>query len=183
MKSLLTLLFASIFTISLVACEGSKKETSSTEEAEVTAEEVSEEIEQEGDISKEEAQKVLVSYMKVKDALVQGDVEQASSAASEIAAVLKTKGISTAEAIYAAAQNIANEKDIAAQRKFFNGLSEHTYNLVKSTKANESTVYRQFCPMAFNNEGAYWLSMEEQVNNPYFGDKMLHCGKVEETIE
>ncbi|UII27346.1 DUF3347 domain-containing protein [Fulvivirga maritima] len=183
MKSLLTLLLASVFTVSLVACGGGKQEATSTEEPEVTAEELSEEMEQEGDVSKEEAQKVLAAYMQVKDALVQTNAEQASAAASEIAAVLKAKGISTAEAIYAAAQNIANEKDIEAQRKFFNGLSEDIYNLVKSTKANESTVYRQFCPMAFNNEGAYWLSMEEQVNNPYFGDKMLHCGKVEETIE
>jgi hypothetical protein len=36
--------------------------------------------------------------------------------------------------------------------------------------------------MAFNNEGAYWLSAEKEVNNPYFGDKMLHCGSVKEEL-
>lgn len=36
--------------------------------------------------------------------------------------------------------------------------------------------------MAFNNEGADLFSDSEQVRNPYFGDKMLSCGKVVETF-
>lgn len=37
--------------------------------------------------------------------------------------------------------------------------------------------------MVFNNKGGYWLSTEEEILNPYYGDKMLHCGKVTETIK
>ena len=37
--------------------------------------------------------------------------------------------------------------------------------------------------MAFNNEGAYWLSDAEQIRNPYFGDKMLTCGVGERKTE
>jgi Cu(I)/Ag(I) efflux system membrane fusion protein len=37
--------------------------------------------------------------------------------------------------------------------------------------------------MAFNNEGAYWLSDSEQIRNPYFGDKMLTCGVVKEKLQ
>jgi hypothetical protein len=36
--------------------------------------------------------------------------------------------------------------------------------------------------MAKNNEGAFWLSASDQIRNPYFGDKMLKCGSVEEEI-
>jgi Cu(I)/Ag(I) efflux system membrane fusion protein len=36
--------------------------------------------------------------------------------------------------------------------------------------------------MAFNDKGAYWLSDKEAIRNPYFGDKMLTCGSVEETL-
>ncbi|UCD36922.1 MAG: efflux RND transporter periplasmic adaptor subunit [Fidelibacterota bacterium] len=39
-------------------------------------------------------------------------------------------------------------------------------------------VYQLFCPMAFNNAGAYWLQKVKQVDNPYFGAKMLRCGEV-----
>jgi hypothetical protein len=37
--------------------------------------------------------------------------------------------------------------------------------------------------MAFNNTGAYWLSSDKQVQNPYFGDKMMRCGRVDNAIE
>ncbi len=39
-------------------------------------------------------------------------------------------------------------------------------------------VYRIHCPMAFDNKGADWLSPDDKVLNPYFGDKMLRCGEV-----
>jgi len=43
-------------------------------------------------------------------------------------------------------------------------------------------VYKQYCPMAFDGKGAFWLSSSEEIRNPYYGDKMLKCGRVEETI-
>ena len=55
------------------------------------------------------------------------------------------------------------------------------YAFVKAENP-EVTLYKQYCPMAFNDQGAYWLSKEEEVFNPYFGDLMLHCGYVQETI-
>ncbi len=42
----------------------------------------------------------------------------------------------------------------------------------------EAPVYRIHCPMAFNDKGADWLSPDDKVLNPYFGDKMLRCGEV-----
>jgi Cu(I)/Ag(I) efflux system membrane fusion protein len=44
-------------------------------------------------------------------------------------------------------------------------------------------VYSQFCPMADNDKGGYWLSKEEQVLNPYYGDAMLTCGSVKQVID
>jgi Cu(I)/Ag(I) efflux system membrane fusion protein len=36
--------------------------------------------------------------------------------------------------------------------------------------------------MANGNQGAVWISTEEGVKNPYFGDTMLTCGSIIETI-
>lgn len=36
---------------------------------------------------------------------------------------------------------------------------------------------RMFCPMAFDNRGASWLQLDDQVRNPYFGRKMYRCGE------
>jgi len=49
--------------------------------------------------------------------------------------------------------------------------------------SNNEKVYNLFCHMADSNKGAYWLSKEQKVANPYFGDAMLTCGEVKQTIE
>jgi len=37
--------------------------------------------------------------------------------------------------------------------------------------------------MADDNKGGYWLSTEKKIKNPYFGSKMIKCGKVKEIIK
>jgi hypothetical protein len=37
--------------------------------------------------------------------------------------------------------------------------------------------------MAFNNKGAYWISSSKDILNPYFGDKMLKCGRVDSEVK
>ena len=39
-------------------------------------------------------------------------------------------------------------------------------------------IYQLHCPMAFDGAGADWFSEVSEVRNPYYGDKMLTCGKV-----
>jgi len=36
--------------------------------------------------------------------------------------------------------------------------------------------------MAFGNQGASWLSAEPNVLNPFYGDEMLTCGVVRDTL-
>ena len=36
--------------------------------------------------------------------------------------------------------------------------------------------------MAFDYEGATWISRESNVLNPYFGDEMLTCGVVRKAL-
>ena len=45
------------------------------------------------------------------------------------------------------------------------------------------TIYYQFCPMARNGAGAYWLSAVKEIKNPYYGEAMLTCGENKEVIE
>ena len=134
-------------------------------------------------ISKEQAQKVLSAYLEVKEALVQTNGETASSAAEKLVTALGDSKDELAGKIRFDAQHIAETKDAGHQRDHFNTLSDNIYAMVKATGANDSKLYRQYCPMAMDNEGAYWLSAEKEVNNPYFGNKMLHCGSVKETLK
>lgn len=47
----------------------------------------------------------------------------------------------------------------------------------------EAELYVEYCPMAFDNKGAVWVSSTKEVRNPYFGEKMLNCGEVKEIIK
>lgn len=39
-------------------------------------------------------------------------------------------------------------------------------------------LFKFYCPMAFEYEGAFWLQANEQIANPYFGAEMLRCGTI-----
>ena len=49
--------------------------------------------------------------------------------------------------------------------------------------ADPDTHYVTFCPMAFDNRGAYWLQNEKGIANPWFGHIMPKCGKVTDQID
>ena len=61
-------------------------------------------------------------------------------------------------------------------------LSEQMIVLARRFGPPGKAVYQVRCPMAFNNRGATWLQLDENVRNPYFGDSMLQCGSVVATF-
>lgn len=71
----------------------------------------------------------------------------------------------------------------ADARELFAKLSRQVIMLQKHYgHEGDATRYLAFCPMAFGNAGAYWLQRREQINNPYFGSKMLKCGEIREKL-
>ncbi|MBD0776376.1 efflux RND transporter periplasmic adaptor subunit [Maribacter sp. ANRC-HE7] len=90
--------------------------------------------------------------------------------------------MSLANEIRTSATLILNSTDISEQRNHFKHLSSHLINALQLFGVNEQ-VYVEFCPMADTNKGAYWLSKNKEVVNPYFGDAMLTCGEVKQIIE
>lgn len=51
--------------------------------------------------------------------------------------------------------HISSKNEIAHQREHFKTLSNKLYSMVKNSGANQQTLYWQYCPMAFDNQGAY----------------------------
>ena len=136
---------------------------------------------------------VVNAYIGLKDALVATNNEQAVLNATTLVKALSavnTADLNTAtnntwgkisNELINAAKLIQTSNDISAQRDQFVTLSTNMYLLVKEAKT-EVPVYYQFCPMANKGKGANWLSLENKVKNPYYGSKMLSCGKVVETL-
>ena len=85
--------------------------------------------------------------------------------------------------IAAEATALQGETNIEGKRKSFQVISDNIYDLVRTVRFDKQVLYHQFCPMAFNDQGAYWLSPNSDVKNPYFGKKMLTCGEVKDSID
>ena len=73
---------------------------------------------------------------------------------------------------------------IEMKRSHFSIISDELTKAVETFGIKTSSpVYLEFCPMAFDNKGAYWLSETKEIKNPYFGDKMMTCGEVKKEIK
>lgn len=133
--------------------------------------------------------KALPSYLKMKDALVASDASQVSAfakATSEKLKAISTDDLGTMEKQHLTKSIemldvIANNDNLENQRAHFVILNENIVPIAMSIE-NSTNYYIQKCPMANNNKGAVWLSMEEEIRNPYYGDAMLTCGSVIDSL-
>ena len=136
------------------------------------------------------AEAILTDYFKLKDALVADDNTKAKELGASLATTLGKLDISEytdtqqsdlkdiVEDAVEHAEHIS-ESDIAHQREHFKVLSKDVTDMVAIT-GTENTLYQQFCPMY--DGGSAWLSTSKDVKNPYYGSKMLTCGKVQKEI-
>ncbi len=139
---------------------------------------------------------MIAAYYTLKDALVATNGLMADEAASKLmsAAELFHSGMGPVpqkaelqqqltvvmektEAIMATKAEAIEEK-----RKQFSDVSDAVFKVATLANLRNAGVYRQYCPMAFNDKGAYWLSAETDIKNPYFGKKMMECGEVRDSL-
>lgn len=120
-------------------------------------------------------------YNHLIAALVKGDMADAKVAAAAIE--LGAKEVTDGSTLAALAGKIATAADIEVQRTVLSDLSNDLIAKVKKSGVNSGEVYVEYCPMALNDKGASWLSNQKDIKNPYFGDAMLTCGEVKETIK
>ena len=138
---------------------------------------------------------VFNNYLDIKDALVKDDSKKVADDAKKLLNKLNlidmkllrdnnahNHWMKLEKELKSSTKSIVEASDIKKQRNHFKYLSSHLGSAIQLFGVNEK-VYNQFCPMADNNKGAYWLSKEEKVSNPYFGDVMLTCGEVKQVIE
>ena len=120
------------------------------------------------------------NYNAVKTALVNTDAESAIAAAEDLSVSLDK--IESQESLKNEVEKLLKENNIEKQREIFQHITAGIKNLVLNN-LKEGKLYYQYCPMAFQGKGGYWLSNEEKIRNPYWGDKMLTCGVVQEEIK
>lgn len=135
-------------------------------------------------------------YFPLKDALIKDDLATARKQALDLKKAFEGTSMGlfsgkaheqwmshSADAVDALGK-LAAARDIASARKYFKPLSGQMIALAEAFGPfGAAAIYVQYCPMADNNTGADWLSLDAQIRNPYFGDAMLTCGSITETIK
>lgn len=139
---------------------------------------------------------LLHSYYNLKDAVIQEDTSAIRKAATILNASNDSlsfkyyKGDATiVETARMFMQNISDELKAMNQeaalndkRKSFEMIGDNLFTLMQTVGYKKEKVYKQFCPKAFENKGAFWLSSSEEIKNPYLPKQMLKCGEVKETF-
>ncbi|MXV50525.1 DUF3347 domain-containing protein [Pedobacter sp. HMF7647] len=123
---------------------------------------------------------IYATYIQLKDDLVKSDSKEAANVSAKLAGQLKDNNDYLK--IVEKANDISKTDDLKKQRLYFSDLSDEMIKAVKASKVESGKAFVQYCPMAKNGEGAYWLASEKEIRNPYYGDEMLNCGDVKEEI-
>lgn len=133
------------------------------------------------------------AYFQVKNGLVKDKLDESQKALAAIDQSLSKvnmglvkdqahdKWMEMLKGMKDARAKMASAKDIEEVRKHFSMLSFHILEMTETFGINKEVVYKDYCPMAFGDQGAYWLSEQKDITNPYFGASMLACGEVKQT--
>jgi Cu(I)/Ag(I) efflux system membrane fusion protein len=131
------------------------------------------------------------TYLKMKDAFVATDEKLVVSEAKKLLAALDKidMGLLKGDAhnewmkllkpIKDNVNGIVSMKGIEMKRSHFSIVSNKLTEAIEKFGISSPTpMYLEYCPMAFDDKGAFWISNQKEIRNPYFGDMMLKCGEV-----
>lgn len=111
---------------------------------------------------------MLEGYAVLATALYKDDLTEAKKAAEGMGKHDKDSAMAKH------CQAIAESKSLEEARIHFKELSDVAITIAKAAK----TMHVIHCPMAFAGKGANWLQKSvDEIQNPYFGAKMPHCGE------
>ncbi|MFT6921289.1 MAG: Cu(I)/Ag(I) efflux system membrane fusion protein [Crocinitomicaceae bacterium] len=144
---------------------------------------------------KKQLERVINEYLIITTNLVKSDPSSASLSSDKMISAIQDVDMKLVsdkqhmfwmteqENLISVLKLIKNNNDVEQQRDSFDELSNTTIRVAQAYELYEEQYLIQYCPMANDNDGAYWLSKQAQILNPYYGDKMLKCGETKDTIQ
>lgn len=141
--------------------------------------------------AREGAASLVRAYLALSEALAGDDFSAARQAVIDLheytaaldaldlsGSVARAWGALSAQ-LHRPAHAMAEARDLDGVREHLEPLTDQVELVVRSLAAGDVyPVFRATCPMAFDDQGADWLQMTEEIANPYFGASMLRCGEV-----
>lgn len=137
--------------------------------------------------------KVVSTYLELGESLIASDAKAARENAQKVKSALDQTDMSLLKGnahnqwmallspLQSSVESIQKTADLAQQRAAFAKLGDLLHTSVKQFDLKGQPLYYQYCPMA-GDKGAYWLSANKEIRNPYFGEAMMSCGETRETL-
>lgn len=175
-KNIIILISAVVFT----ACNNQKSEEKQVETV-IKEKAIITTTPNEVSLKNDQLNAIYQQYVLLSDALINSDMATAKEAS--MALELGAKALNDGEKLAHFASKITAASAIEVQRALFSNLSNEMIAKVKAIGLQSGKIYVEYCPMALNDKGASWLSNQKQIRNPYYGESMLDCGEVKETLE
>ena len=135
------------------------------------------------------------AYIRFKDKLVASDAKNAFTEVQNLIKKIEATDMklfsgasheywmTKSKLILTSLKQLNQNSNIDDIRKSFVLVSENLIKVFKAFGTGNNKAFVQFCPMANQNIGAFWLSTESQIKNPFYGSMMLNCGETRDTLK
>lgn len=122
---------------------------------------------------------LMSDYLNLHSAMAADDLDAVKSSLN---AMMKKAGHSGALSDLLHEMLAADALD-GLRKPHFETLSNAFITAAKSSPGSmPENLMIMHCPMVYDDRGADWLQTSERLLNPYFGSRMLKCGKIKERI-
>lgn len=116
--------------------------------------------------------RILGAYTKIHKALTSDSIEGVSMAAMELARMTHEEMPEVGKT----ARNLAQTETLDQARQAFGPLSQSLIDSIKDGKVDGQGFSEAYCPMA----AFPWIQAGPDLQNPYYGSSMPHCGMIRE---
>ena len=115
-------------------------------------------------------------YIAIQETLARDSLEKLSELSAQVVVAAEpVQSQAGVGEVVAGAGRVAAQ-DIDTARAGFQKMSMGLITYLKGHADQRNGYEVVFCPMAFNNKGAYWVQKKGEILNPYHGKMMLRCG-------
>jgi len=115
-------------------------------------------------------------YLTIQETLARDSIDGLSQLSARVVVAAEPAQAANGVAEVVAGAGRVAVPDIDTARLAFSKMSMGLITYLKQHPGERADLEVVHCPMAFNNKGAFWVQRAGDINNPYHGMMMLHCG-------
>jgi len=115
-------------------------------------------------------------YLTIQETLARDSIDGLSQLSARVVVAAEPGQAAGGVAELVAGAGRVAVLDIDTARLAFSKMSMGLITYLKQHPGERADLEVVHCPMAFNNKGAFWVQRAGDINNPYHGMMMLHCG-------